>query len=63
MRSKIEANEYKDHILGFIFYKFLPDKEVEILKKDIYEDEDLQNEVYENNSEAAAHFQKDLVIL
>ena len=29
MRSKIEANEYKDYILGFIFYKFLSDKEVE----------------------------------
>lgn len=24
MRSKIEANEYKDYILGFIFYKFCP---------------------------------------
>ena len=23
MRSKIEANEYKDFILGFIFYKYL----------------------------------------
>lgn len=22
MRSKIEANEYKDYILGFMFYKF-----------------------------------------
>ncbi len=28
MRSKIEANGYKDYILGFIFYKFLSDKEV-----------------------------------
>ena len=27
MRSKIEANEYKDYILGFIFYKYLSDKE------------------------------------
>lgn len=27
MRSKIEANEYKDYILGFIFYKFLSEKE------------------------------------
>lgn len=26
MRSKIEANDYKDYILGFIFYKFLSDK-------------------------------------
>lgn len=32
MRSKIEANEYKDYILGFIFYKFLSDKEEETLK-------------------------------
>lgn len=31
MRSKIEANEYKDYILGFIFYKFLSDKEEEYL--------------------------------
>ena len=28
MRSKIEANEYKDYILGFVFYKFLSDKEI-----------------------------------
>lgn len=34
MRSKIEANEYKDYILGFIFYKFLSDKEEEIYIKD-----------------------------
>ena len=33
MRSKIEANEYKDYILGFIFYKFLSDKEADFLKK------------------------------
>jgi type I restriction enzyme M protein len=31
MRSKIEANEYKDYILGFIFYKYLSDKEVKFL--------------------------------
>jgi type I restriction enzyme M protein len=28
MRSKIEANEYKDYILGFIFYKYLSDAEI-----------------------------------
>lgn len=32
MRSKIEANEYKDYILGLIFYKFLSDNEVNYLK-------------------------------
>jgi type I restriction enzyme M protein len=51
MRSKIEANEYKDYILGFIFYKFLSDKEVEFLKKDGYVDDDIQKEVHENNRE------------
>ena len=51
MRSKIEANEYKDYILGFIFYKFLSDKEVDFLKKDGYEEADLQEHVHENNEE------------
>jgi type I restriction enzyme M protein len=41
MRSKIEANEYKDYILGFIFYKFLSDKEVEYLKSTDWTDADL----------------------
>lgn len=27
LRSKIKANEYKDYILGFMFYKFLSDNE------------------------------------
>ncbi len=31
MRSKIEANEYKDYILGFIFYKYLSDKQIKWL--------------------------------
>ncbi|MFV8469382.1 type I restriction-modification system subunit M [Mycoplasma sp. Sp48II] len=31
MRSKIEANEYKDYILGFIFYKFLSEQEEKYL--------------------------------
>lgn len=39
MRSKIEANEYKDYILGFIFYKFLSDKEVKYLKENDWMDE------------------------
>lgn len=28
MRSRIEANEYKDYILGFMFYKFLSERQV-----------------------------------
>jgi len=60
MRSKIEANEYKDYILGFIFYKFLSDKEVEFLLKEKYETEDIKSEVHENNDELVSHLQKNL---
>ena len=41
MRSKIEANEYKDYILGLIFYKFLSDNEVNYLHGIGWTDEDL----------------------
>lgn len=60
MRSKIEANEYKDYILGFIFYKFLSDKEVAFLKKDGYEDADIQEQVHENNQQLVEYCQKRL---
>ncbi len=43
MRSKIEASEYKDFILGFIFYKYLSDKEVEFLKANDWDDETLKD--------------------
>ena len=42
MRSKIEANEYKDYILGFIFYKFLSETEVSRLAVLGMTDDDLQ---------------------
>ena len=41
MRSKIEANEYKDYILGLIFYKFLSDNEENYLKSIGWTDEDI----------------------
>ncbi len=41
MRSKIEANEYKDYILGFIFYKFLSEQEVRLAKENDFTDADL----------------------
>ena len=48
MRSKIEANEYKDYILGFIFYKFLSDKEENSLKKEGWDDESLKEYLVED---------------
>ncbi|KAA8831412.1 type I restriction-modification system subunit M [Bifidobacterium tissieri] len=41
MRSKIEANEYKDYILGFIFYKFLSETQVSRLRAEDWTDDDL----------------------
>lgn len=41
MRSKIEANEYKDYILGFIFYKFLSETEVSRLAANGFTEEEL----------------------
>jgi len=43
MRSKIEANEYKDYILGFIFYKFLSDKEVRFIQSKGATAEEIKN--------------------
>lgn len=48
MRSKIEASEYKDYILGFIFYKFLSNKEVVFLKDNGLEKDELKT-VNEDN--------------
>ena len=59
LRSKIEANEYKDYILGFIFYKFLSDQEEQKLRKDGWGDEDLK-ELTEDDSTTVSYCQKDL---
>lgn len=59
MRSKIEANEYKDYILGFIFYKYLSDKEVKFLKDEGYDDELLKT-VSEEDTETLEYIQKNI---
>ena len=59
MRSKIEANEYKDYILGFIFYKFLSDKEVKYLKENDWTDEYLP-QLTEEDSETVESVQKNI---
>lgn len=51
MRSKIEANEYKDYILGFIFYKFLSENEIRYYKKSEATDEEIA-EIKEDCDEA-----------
>jgi type I restriction-modification system, M subunit len=47
MRSKIEANDYKDYILGFIFYKYLSDQEEQWLINQGYDAASIQKYVNE----------------
>lgn len=53
MRSKIEASEYKDYILGFVFYKFLSEQEERYLKKEGATDEEIK-EIEEYSDEASS---------
>lgn len=48
MRNKIDANEYKDYILGLIFYKFLSDTEVKYFKEICGWEDDELSELVEN---------------
>lgn len=59
MRSKIEANEYKDYILGFIFYKYLSDQEVKFLKEKEFTDEDIQG-LTEEDDETLEYVQRNI---
>lgn len=54
MRSKIEANEYKDYILGFIFYKYLSDKLVRFAKSEGFSDEEI-SALSESDTETVDH--------
>jgi type I restriction enzyme M protein len=59
MRSKIEANEYKDYILGFIFYKYLSDYEVKWLKERDFTDDEIKS-LTEEDVETVEEIQKGL---
>lgn len=59
MRSKIEANEYKDYILGFIFYKYLSDKELQFAKKEDLSYQDIKA-LCEEDAETADHIKENI---
>ena len=63
MRSKIEANEYKDYILGFIFYKYLSDKEEQDLYNRGYDTDNIReyvNEKADDSYSSRSSLQQDL---
>ncbi len=59
MRSKIEANEYKDYILGFIFYKYLSDKELQFAKKEGMSDKEIAS-LSEDDADTTDYIKKEL---
>lgn len=59
MRSKIEANEYKDFILGFIFYKYLSEREMELFHKEKLSDAEIEK-VNEKDVKYAKHVRETL---
>lgn len=59
MRSKIEANEYKDYILGFMFYKYLSDREIQFLKQEKYSDADIAK-ISEEDEKLASHIRENI---
>ena len=59
MRSKIEANEYKDYILGFIFYKYLSDKEIQFCKDNDFAEDDIKA-LNEEDEETVNYIKKNI---
>jgi type I restriction enzyme M protein len=59
MRSKIEANEYKDYILGFIFYKYLSDKQLSFAKSQDFSEEDIRA-LSEEDTETVEYIKKNI---
>lgn len=60
MRSKIEAQEYKDYILGFIFYKFLSDQVEQLMYANDVAPEDLEATLTEDDPETVEFVQNRL---
>ncbi len=59
MRSKIEANEYKDYILGFIFYKYLSEKLLQFAKKEDFTEEDIRA-LSESDNDTVDYFKRNI---
>jgi type I restriction enzyme M protein len=59
MRSKIEANEYKDYILGFIFYKYLSEQELKFVRSQDFTEDDIKA-LTEEDTETLEHIKSNI---
>ncbi|OKL46227.1 type I restriction-modification system subunit M [Boudabousia marimammalium] len=60
MRSKIEANEYKDYILGFIFYKYLSEQEQRFMRQQDVADADMATYLLESEHDTVEYVKSNL---
>lgn len=57
LRGKVEAVEYKNYVLGLLFYKFLSDKELEGLYSEGWTDEYIEKDFLESDEELRRAYQ------
>lgn len=57
LRGKVEAVEYKNYVLGLLFYKFLSDKELDGLHSEGWTDEDIERDFLESDEELKKAYQ------
>lgn len=60
LRGKVPAATYKDYMLGFLFYKYLSDKEEKYLKDKLFYTDDDLNEVVEEDEKTKNNCMKNL---
>lgn len=57
LRGKVEAVEYKNYVLGLLFYKFLSDKELDGLHNEGWTDEYIERDFLESDEELRKAYQ------
>lgn len=60
MRGKVDASEYKDYILGFIFYRFLSEQEVRFCFSRGWSEKEIRDELNEDNRADADNIRENL---
>ena len=60
LRGSISTVEYKDFILGFIFYRFLSEKEIDYLKKQMWNDQDIKESLNNDDQDTVSDCKENL---